>query len=177
MFCRNKIVKNRIGQRGGNHLILITTPQAKAIILCLQASAVSIYTDAPTESYAPMHLGICNLNWSRALRCIAVWTIQACQCNALLVHQCANAPMHQWTNTPMHQRPKKSQLSGWQTFTRKNFPDEVRKLFSRHVCQKHVNRFATCTKARTLICDMFYYTASPLKVYIHLLKHIQKRDW
>ena len=79
--------------------------------------------------------------------------------------------------TYSRQRPKKSQLSGWQTFTRKNFPDEVRKLFSRHVCQKRVNRFATCTKARTLICDMFYYTASPLKVYIHLLKHIQKRDW
>ena len=43
------------------------------------------------------------------------------------------------------QRPKKSQLSGLQTFTRKNFPDEVRKLFSRHVCQKRVNRF----------CDMY----------------------
>ena len=38
------------------------------------------------------------------------------------------------------ERPKKSQLSGWQTFTRKNFPDKVRKLFSRHVCQKRVNR-------------------------------------
>ena len=39
------------------------------------------------------------------------------------------------------QRPKKSELSGWQTFTRKNFPDQVRKLFSRHVCQERVNRF------------------------------------
>ena len=28
------------------------------------------------------------------------------------------------------QRPKKSKLSGWQLSTRKNFPDEVRKLFS-----------------------------------------------
>ena len=29
------------------------------------------------------------------------------------------------------QRPKKSELSGWQLSTRKNFPDEVRKSFSR----------------------------------------------
>ena len=34
------------------------------------------------------------------------------------------------------QRPKKSKLSGWQTLTRKNFPDEVRKLFSRQMHQK-----------------------------------------
>ena len=39
------------------------------------------------------------------------------------------------------QSPKKSQLSGRQTLTRKNFPDEVRKFFLRHVCQKCVNRF------------------------------------
>ena len=31
------------------------------------------------------------------------------------------------------QRPKKFQLSGQQTFTRKNFPDEVSELFLRHV--------------------------------------------
>ena len=30
-----------------------------------------------------------------------------------------------------HQRPKKSELSGWQLSMRKNFPDKVRKLFSR----------------------------------------------
>ena len=29
------------------------------------------------------------------------------------------------------QRPKKSELSGWQLSTRKNFPDEVRKSFLR----------------------------------------------
>ena len=29
------------------------------------------------------------------------------------------------------QKPKKSKLSGWQLSTRKNFPDEVRKSFSR----------------------------------------------
>ena len=34
------------------------------------------------------------------------------------------------------QRPKKSKLSGWQTLTRKNFPDEVRKSFSRQMHQK-----------------------------------------
>ena len=28
------------------------------------------------------------------------------------------------------QRPKKTELSGWQLSTRKNFPDDVRKLFS-----------------------------------------------
>ena len=40
------------------------------------------------------------------------------------------------------QRPQKSELSGWQLSTRKNFPDEVRKSFSRQkVC---VNRF--CNK-------------------------------
>ena len=35
------------------------------------------------------------------------------------------------------QRPKKSELSGWQLSTRKNFPDEVRKLFLRQksVCK------------------------------------------
>ena len=43
--------------------------------------------------------------------------------------------------TCVHQRPKKSQLSGRQNFTRKNFPDKVRKLFSRHLCQKCVNWF------------------------------------
>ena len=31
---------------------------------------------------------------------------------------------------PQGQRPKKSELSGWQLSTRKNFPDEVRKSFS-----------------------------------------------
>ena len=36
------------------------------------------------------------------------------------------------------QRPKKSELSGWQPSTRKNFPDEVRK--SRQ--KKRVNRFS-----------------------------------
>ena len=36
----------------------------------------------------------------------------------------------QVTSTPP-QRPKKSELSGWQLSTRKNFPDEVRKSFSR----------------------------------------------
>ena len=34
------------------------------------------------------------------------------------------------------QRPKKSKLSGWQTLTRKNFPDEVRKSFLRQMHQK-----------------------------------------
>ena len=43
---------------------------------------------------------------------------------------------------PFTQRPKKSELSGWQLTTSKNFPDEVRKSFSRQkVC---VNRF--CNK-------------------------------
>ena len=37
------------------------------------------------------------------------------------------------------QRPKKSELSGWQLSTRKNFPDEVRKLFLRQ--KKRVNCF------------------------------------
>ena len=37
------------------------------------------------------------------------------------------------------QRPKKSELSGWQLSTRKNFPDEVLKLFLRQ--KKRVNCF------------------------------------
>jgi len=36
------------------------------------------------------------------------------------------------------QRPKKSKISGRQTFTRKNFPDEARQSFPRHLCQKCV---------------------------------------
>ena len=39
------------------------------------------------------------------------------------------------------QRNKKSKLSSQQNFTRKNFPNGVRKLFSRHMRQKCVNRF------------------------------------
>ena len=34
------------------------------------------------------------------------------------------------------QRHKKSKLSGWHSFTRKNFPDGVRKSFLRHICGK-----------------------------------------
>ena len=39
------------------------------------------------------------------------------------------------------QRPKKSKVSGRPTFTRKNFPDEARQSFPRHICQKCVIRF------------------------------------
>ena len=41
----------------------------------------------------------------------------------------------------LNQRPKKSELSGWQNSTRKNFPDEVRKSFLRQI--KCVNHIAT----------------------------------
>ena len=34
------------------------------------------------------------------------------------------------------QRHKKSKVSSRQDFMRKNFPDGVRKLFSRHICAK-----------------------------------------
>ena len=50
-----------------------------------------------------------------------------------------------------HQRPKKSELSGWQLSTHKNFPDEVRKLFSRQ--KKRVNCF--CDKK---VCVNFFAT-------------------
>ena len=46
------------------------------------------------------------------------------------------------------QRPKKSQLSGRQNFTRKNFPDEVRKFFWRHLRQKCVNCFCDIYQKR-----------------------------
>ena len=48
----------------------------------------------------------------------------------------------------MDQRPKKSQLSGRQNFTRKNFPDEVRKFFWRHLRQKCVNCFCDIYQKR-----------------------------
>jgi len=50
-----------------------------------------------------------------------------------------------------YQRPKKSDLSGWQLSTRKNFPDKMRKSFSRQ--KKGVNRF--CDKKRCInsFCD------------------------
>ena len=46
------------------------------------------------------------------------------------------------------QRPKKSELSGWQLSTRKNFPDEVRKSFLRQ--KKPVSRF--CDKRVCVNC-------------------------
>jgi len=43
------------------------------------------------------------------------------------------------------QRPKKSELSRWQNSTRKNFPDEVRKLLSRQKkCLNHFSRQIKC---------------------------------
>ena len=45
------------------------------------------------------------------------------------------------------QRPKKSELSGWQLSTRKNFPDEVRKSFLRQ--KKGVNRFRDKKKRKS----------------------------
>ena len=43
------------------------------------------------------------------------------------------------TKISKQQRPKKSELSGWQNSTRRNFPDEVREPFSRQ--EECVNRF------------------------------------
>ena len=49
------------------------------------------------------------------------------------------------------QRPKKSELSGWQLSTRKNFPDEVRKSFLRQ--KKRVNRFRDKKVCVNSFCD------------------------
>ena len=58
---------------------------------------------------------------------------------------CSNGILPDSVSTP--QRPKKSQLSGWQTFMRKNFPDEVRI----DMCAKSAYIvFATCTKVSKL---------------------------
>ena len=46
-----------------------------------------------------------------------------------------------YTDPALNQRPKKSQLSGRQTITRKNFPDAPRKSFLRHISQKCINCF------------------------------------
>ena len=48
-----------------------------------------------------------------------------------------------------HQRPKKSELSGWQLSTHKNFPDEVRKSFSRQ--KKRVNHFLRQLKCALIV--------------------------
>ena len=46
-----------------------------------------------------------------------------------------------------HQRPKKSELSGWQNSTRKNFPDEVREtFFATRKCVNHLLRQMKCVK-------------------------------
>ena len=45
---------------------------------------------------------------------------------------CWNAATSTFVSLPPSQRPKKSELSGWQLSTRKNFSDEVHKLFLRH---------------------------------------------
>ena len=37
------------------------------------------------------------------------------------------------------QRPEKAKLSGWQTLTRENFPDKVRKSFFIQLVHKHIN--------------------------------------
>ena len=42
-----------------------------------------------------------------------------------------SSPSSSNTKQFLAQRPKKSELSGWQLSTRKNFADKVRKLFSR----------------------------------------------
>ena len=51
MFCRNRIVNNRRGQRGGNHLILITLAPSKSHNSMqagrpVQLNHMTIYTDA-----------------------------------------------------------------------------------------------------------------------------------
>ena len=49
------------------------------------------------------------------------------------------------------QSPKKSQLSGRQTLTRKKFPDEVRKFVPPHLCQKCVNPFRDIYKSAFIV--------------------------
>ena len=57
-----------------------------------------------------------------------------------------------WQNLRRYrQRPKKSELSGWQLSTRKNFPDEVRKLFSRQ--KNRVNCFRDKKRCVNSFCD------------------------
>ena len=62
------------------------------------------------------------------------------------------------------QRNKKSKLSSQQNFTRKNFPNGVRKLFSRHMRQKCVNRF----------CNIHAYVP---KLFLHKCKMWMLQKW
>ena len=78
---------------------------------------------------------------------VTVWTKKACCHNLLLQDYCIGNDIHchnhkseqkrmvwRWCLLIFQtvlQRPKKSELSGWQLSTRKNFPDEVSKLFLR----------------------------------------------
>ena len=56
------------------------------------------------------------------------------------------------------QRPKKSELSGWQNSTRKNFPDEVRKSFfatnkvRKSFCGKKVHKIAIWSPSQKGMC-------------------------
>ena len=58
------------------------------------------------------------------------------------------------------QRPKKSELSGWQLSTRKNFPDEVRKSFLR---QKKTRKLFSWQKS---VRKLFLQQKSVLKSFL-----------
>ena len=57
-------------------------------------------------------------------------------CKFWFVSQSKISHLRSLVHPPCMQRHKKSKLSGWQNFMRKNFPDGVRKSFSRHMCAK-----------------------------------------
>ena len=72
------------------------------------------------------------------------------------------------------QRPKKSELSGWQLPTRKNFPGGVRKSFSRQ--KKRVNRFRDTKKRVNRFRDKWLVIAKlkPLSLFISVLLMLKK---
>ena len=73
-----------------------------------------------------------NLNWTE--------TLERESSGERISHKLISTDIERTSNIIM-QRPKKCQLSGRQTFSGINFPDEACKSFPRHICQKCINRF------------------------------------
>ena len=96
-------------------------------IIQLTKKAVQIYTSVHCDSSAE--------NWSCSLQGVASWhlrDINNFSQNDFISSKLYKANfLYPISNITLRQRAKKSELSGWQLPTRKNFPDKVRKLFSR----------------------------------------------
>ena len=116
-------------------------------IIQLTKKAVQIYTSVHCDSSAE--------NWSCSLQGVASWhlrDINNFSQNDFISSKLYKANfLYPISNITLRQRPKKSELSGWQLPTRKNFPGGVRKSFSRQ--KKRVNRFRDKKTCVNSFCD------------------------